>query len=458
MAINTQELIKQLQQHVDAVINQDTPESKHLWQEFIAMHPADIAYFFSLIDREQVKKIFLQFSNELRLAVFEDLSDSMKALILSFLDDPDKAAILSKTPLDEITDLFDHLSDEELKKYLTLLSTQDRQKVLSLLKFDPESAGGIMDTDVLTLLQNFSVEQSITILQRLQPRRELHKQIYVVDQNHILVGHIQLEDLVLKSPKTRLSSFMRENELVVQAHEDREEVAKKMLHYKVMTVPVVGDNNYFLGVISGEELVDVLVEEAEEDVQRMASLPPMKYPYFEMSFWRLFYLRGYVLVALMVAESFSGTLLRFYDSTMKIGILLSFLPILMSTGGNSGSQTSAVVIQGMASGEFTFSNVFRLLRREFIISSSLSLLLGAISFARAYWVGGSLNECYAIGISLAFVLLLASMLGNIIPFALQKLNIDPAFSAGPLLATFMDILSILIYCSISGYLLGMLVS
>ena len=137
---------------------------------------------------------------------------------------------------------------------------------------------------------------------------------------------------------------------------------------------------------------------------------------------------------------------------MKIGIIFSFLPILMSTGGNSGSQTSAVVIQGMASGEFTLSNIFRLLKREFIISSLLSFILGAISFARAYMVGGTLMECYAIGVSLGLVLLLASMLGNIIPFVLRKLDIDPAFSAGPLLATFMDILSILIYCSISVYL------
>lgn len=456
MAENIKELIKRLQQQVDAVIRQDTPEDKRLWDELTGMHPADIAYFFSLIDQQQIEEIFLQFSNELRLAVFEDLSDSMKALVLSSLDDRDKAALLSQTSLDQITDLFDHLSDQELKKYLTLLSTQDRQKVLSLLKFNPESAGGIMDTDVLTLLQNFTVERSITILQRLQPRRELYKQIYVVDQDHILVGHIQLEDLVLKSPQSRLSSFMRENELVIQASEDREEVTRKMLHYKVMNVPVVGEQNYFLGVIASEELVDVLVEEAEEDLQRMASLPPMKQPYFEIPFWRLLYLRGNILVALMVAESFSGSLLRDYDSVMKIGILLSFLPILMSTGGNSGSQTSAIVIQGMASGELNFSNIFRLLRREFIISSTLSFLLGAISFGRAYWVGGTLAECYAIGLSLGLVLMLASMLGNVIPFALRKLNIDPAFSAGPLLATFMDILSILIYCSVSGYLLSSL--
>ena len=246
---------------------------------------------------------------------------------------------------------------------------------------------------------------------------------------------------------------MRKKELVVRAEDDQEKVAKEMVHYGLITVPVVSSNNTFLGVISSEELVDVLVEEATEDVQRMASLPPMKLPYFEIPFWRLLYLRSYVLIALMIAESFSGTLLRSFDYVMKLGILVSFLPIIMSAGGNSGSQTSAVIIQGMASGEIVFSSMFRLLRRELLISGTLGLLLGGISFARAYYVGGSLLECIAISLSLGLIVIISSMLGNVIPFILRKFNIDPAFSAGPLLATLMDILGILIYCHVSNFFL-----
>lgn len=398
--------------------------------------------------------LFAQLPTNLKTATFEELSDLMKVNVLASLSDAEKLEAFRSLPTDELADLFDHLSDEDLKKYLNMLAKDVRERVISILQFEPDSAGGIMTTDVLTIMAYFTVDQAIKLLQRVQPRQEIHQQIFVVDKDHNLLGHINLQDLVLHKPQERISDFMKKNELVVRADDDQETVAKEMVHYGLIAVPVVSDSNTFLGVIAGEELVDVLVEEAEEDVQRMASLPPMKHPYFEISFWRLLYLRGYVLVAFMIAESFSGTLLRTYDSIMKIGILTSFLPILMSAGGNSGSQTSAVVIQGMASGELTFSNIFRLLRRELIISSTLSFILAGISFARAYYVGGSLMECYAIGISLAMVVFLASMLGNIIPFVLRKFNIDPAFSAGPLLATFMDILGILIYCHVSGYFLS----
>lgn len=449
---DNKELIKTLTHSIDQLLRHDTPEGKRLWDELLDLHEADIADFLSRIDRDEAKQLFTQFLPELQFEVFGHLTDSMKVFVLSCLDDRDKAAILSKTPIDELTDLFDSLSDQELKKYLILLSTQDRQKVLSLMKFDPESAGGIMDTDVLTLIQNFTVEKSIQLLQRLQPRRDLHQIIFVTDQDNCLVGHIELQDLVLKSPKERLTSFLRENELMIDVHEDREEVAKKMIHYDLMIAPVVGEQNYFLGVISSEILVDVLVQEAGEDVTRMASLPTIKVPYFELSFLKLLYLRGYVLLALLIAESFSGNIIRAYEATMT-GILISFIPMLTSAGGNTGSQTSAVVIQGLASGEIGFFNMVRFLRREFCVSLTIALIMSIYSFARSYSVGGSVHESLTVCSALGIIVFISAMLGSIIPFLLRRLNIDPAFSAGPFLATLMDILGIVVYCYISKLIL-----
>lgn len=444
----------EVRENLEAVISRDTALGESLWEAFIALHPADIANFLGNVSKKEAQQLFLELPKPLKLATFEELSDFMKGIVLESLSDPEKIEAFRALPVDELADLFDHLSDEDLKKYLNMLAKNVRERVLSIMQFEPDSAGGIMTTDVLTLMAGFTVDQAIKLLQRVQPSQEIHQQIFVVDKEHNLLGHINLQDLVLHKPDERISNFMKRNELVVRADDDQETVAKEMVHYGLIAVPVVSESNAFLGVISSEELVDVLVEEATEDVQRMASLPPMKYPYFEIPFWRLLYLRGYVLVAFMIAESFSGTLLRSYEDIMKVGILYSFLPILMSAGGNSGSQTSAVVIQGMATGDLALSNMFRLLRRELFISSVLSSILAIIAFGRAYYAGGSLMECYAISISLGLVVLLASMLGNIIPFVLRKFNIDAAFSAGPLLATFMDILGILIYCYVSSYFLS----
>ncbi|HSW73728.1 MAG TPA: CBS domain-containing protein, partial [Candidatus Limnocylindria bacterium] len=293
-------ILDEIKSNLASVISRDSTLGKSLWAALLQIHPADIAQFLTDLDSEQREALFKGLPQELKLAVFHDFSDIMKVQILAIMPEQELVNALNILSADELTDLFDLLSDDELKKYLALLNKTARDQVISLLKFHPESAGGIMDTQVLTFMEDFTVEKSVKILQRVRPRREIHQQIYITDKQHRLVGYIQLEDLVLQSPLARISSFLRKNELVAHANEDREDITKKMVHYGLMSVPVVGDNAYFLGVISSETLVDVIVEEATEDVQKMSALTPLKYPYFETSFWRLFYERSYILVALLL--------------------------------------------------------------------------------------------------------------------------------------------------------------
>lgn len=451
--MDSRHLLHEIQDHLDAVIAQDTPLARGLWQHFIELHPADIADFFTDIDLEKAQKLFQNLPKKLQSQVFEEFSNGMKVRSLEFMSEQQKVDRLNALPVDELTDLFDHMSDDELKSYIGLLHKNAREKVLSLMQFDPESAGGIMDTEVIVLMQDFTVEKAIQVLQRLQPNRDIYQQLYITDREHRLVGFIKLEDLVLRQPQLRLQSFMRPNELVAQAAEDRETIAKKMVHYKLMTVPVVGANNQFLGVITNETLVDVLVEEASEDVQKMSALAPMKYPYFETSFLRLLFERGYILVALLLAQSFSTTIMKSYQDTLGYGMLLYFTTMLISTGGNTSSQTSALVIQGLITGELHAMNVFRFLRREMLMATILALILAAVAFVRAYLSAASFAESFAISASLGVIVIVSVMLGSLIPLILKRLNIDPAFSAGPFLATVMDILGILIYCYVTKLLL-----
>lgn len=447
-------ILQEIKDNIDAVILQESALGKSLWHEFIHIHPADIARFLADIDKEQLTHLFLKLPKELKLEVFEELSDVMKVYALSIMSEHDLIDALNILNADTLTDLFDLLSDEDLKKYLDLLHKKARQEVISLMKFHPESAGGIMDIRVLTFMEDFTVEKSIKILQRLRPRRDIHQQIYITDSRHRLIGHIQLEDLVLQDPKSRISSFMHKNELVAFAHEDRELIANKMVHYGLMTVPVVGDDNYFLGVIPSETLVDVIVEEATEDVQKMAALTPMKYPYFDTPFWRLFYERSYILIALLLAESFSNTILHAYQATLGV-ILMSFIPMLISAGGNTSSQTSAMVIQGMATGDIHPENMFKFLRREFLMAGVLAFVLGITAFIRVYMMAdASLLHSFIISFTLSLIVMVSVILGSCIPLLLKRFNVDPAFSAGPFLATLMDILGILIYCYVARLLLS----
>jgi len=444
--MNGKNILEEIRENIDAVIQQNTPLGKALWQELLDLHPVDIADFVSTLGRENAELIFKQLPKELRLEVFADLSNSMKVFALSFTADHDRIEILDDLPTDELTELFDELSDEELKHYFTLLHKEQRKKVLSLLEFNVDSAGRIMDIDVLALLEDFTVDKSIQLLQRLRPSKEIHRNIYITDHAHHLVGYINLEDLVLHKPTERISSFMQEPDLIVRANEDQEKVAKAMVRYDVMTVPVVDTNNRFLGIIASDTLVDVLVEEASEDVQKMSALAPMKRSYFETPFFQQLWERSYILIALLLAESFSGVILRSFEATLSV-LLISFVPTLISTGGNTSSQTSAVVMRGMGSGEIVGANVKRFLRREFMMAVMLALILGVTAFVRLTVISQStVYEGIAVSVSLGILVMTSITLGSSIPFILRRFNIDPAFSAGPFLSTLMDIVGVLIYC------------
>lgn len=452
--MDAEKTLAQVAGNITTVVNEDSPLGVLLWKELIKLHPADIAQFFTSLDKESVKLLFTKFPHALKAHVFSYLSYSMKVYCLSFLDGHDRGQLLSTLPLDELTDFFDELSDEELKSYLKLLHKKDREKVLSLMRFDPESAGGIMNTDVITLMADFTIEKSIQILQRLQPSIELHQQIYVTNQDNELVGHINLEDLVLKNPKTRLASILRKNELVVNVKQDQEAIAHQMLHYKLMTVPVVGDDNVFLGVIPSDTLVDIIEREAAEDVYKISAMTPIKHTYFETPFMKLLYQRSSILIILFLVQIFSSIIMIYYDRLLE-GFLILFIAMIQSTGGNSSSQSSALVIQGISSGELNASNIRRFLRREALMALLIGATLTIVSFIRIYVLHqGHFWANIAVSLSLGIIVVVSMLLGSLIPVMLRKLGMDPALAAGPFLATLMDILGLLIYCFVSQMILG----
>ncbi len=439
---------------METVEKQDSPLGVILWQEFIKLHPADIAQFLSDCGKDDAQRLFTMLTHQQRAAVFSYFSSPMMLNCLSFLEDQDRSDLLSSLPLDELTDLFDELSDKDLKVYLKLLHKRDREKVVSLRRFDPDTAGGIMHTDVITLMQDFTIEKSIQILQRLQPSIELHLHIYVTNQENELVGHIILQDLVLKPPQTRLSSILRQNALVIGVNEDQEKIANQMVRYSEMIVPVVGDNNVFLGIIPSEALVNVLEQEAAEDVYRISAVGPIKHTYFETPFRTLLFQRSSILILLLLTQIFSSVIIKYYE-TLLTGFLFLFMTMIQSTGGNSSSQSSAFAIQGISSGEFTSLNIHRFLRREMLMAAIIALILGVVSFVRIYiFTPGSFMAALAISVALGIVVLVSNLLGSLIPIVLRRLNLDPAYSAGPFLATIMDILGLFIYCQVGQLFLS----
>lgn len=450
-----QKLFERLLEHLDDVVAQRTLIAQELWREFLKAHPVDIAEFLNDINDEQAVAMLKNFPSALHLEIFHDLRHSLKVQFLEALTEHDRNYIITHLSIDDLTDFFDDLSDAELENYLKLLHKKDQRRVLSLLQFNPETAGGMMVTSVLTLMQDFTVEKSIQILQKLQPNRDLHQQIYVLSQNNELVGHINLEDLVLKHPKTQLRSILRPNVLVVNVNEDREQIAQHMVHYGVSNVPVVNEDEVFLGVIPSEALVEIIEEEAGEDIYRMSAVSPIKHTYFETPFSKLLYQRSSILIVLLMVQTFSSMIIEYYQALL-CGFLTFFISMLTSTGGNASSQTSAFAIQGLATGEINDSNSIRFIRREVLMAISISLLLGFFSFIRIYIAHHHTNITgnIAVSLSLAVIVLVSITLGSCMPLLLRRFNIDPAHSAGPLLTTVIDVVGLLIYCLISSSILG----
>lgn len=451
--MDSQELLKKIREHIEAVANREGELEHSLWQAFVQLHPADIADFLADISRSAALHVYRRLAKDHKVLVFQELPDSLKVYILCQLPKEDILMILNSLQADELTDLFDFLSDEELRTYLNLLNRTARENVLSLMKFESDSAGGIMDPQVFSLMEDFTVEKTISILQRLKPQKDIHQRLFVTDEQHHLVGHIDLQDLVLQSPATRIATFLKKNEYVAQAHEDQEHVAHQMVHYRLSNVPVVSEENIFLGAISAETLAHVLVKEAGEDVQRISAVTPLKKSYFETPFARLLYERSGILVILLLVESLSGTILEAYNETLGM-ILMLFLPMIISAGGNTSSQTSAVAIQGMAAGEIRATNMFRFLKRELLLGTAIGAILAATAFVRVFATTGAYLYGLAIGCALGLVVMLSVILGSCVPLALKRLRIDPAYSAGPFLATAMDIIGVLIYCYIGRLILS----
>lgn len=452
--LKIKKILFQIENNIDAVIAENTALGKDLWQILITLHHADIAMLLGKLDPELQVALFTKLPLDISTNVFRKIPQEKQAFLLLKLDIDYAAFILKNMPAGELTDLFDYLSDEDLEKYLHLLQINQRNKILSLLNFDPRSAGGRMNSDVITLQQDFTVKRCVELLQRLGPDKPVMQRIYVTNKDNVLIGYVTLDKLVLSKPETPLANIISPNELVVLVDEDQEEVANQMYHYGLLYVPVVDKHNRFLGAITADDVLEIIKEEDSEDVYKMSGLIPVEYGYFSTPMWRIIWQRGIWLVGLLVLQSFSSMILSKYsDMINRYTIVAVFLTMLIGTGGNAGNQSATLIIRGLTTREMTRRNLYKVLMREFGIALILGLILVAVGFTRVFWSYHDVVTAMVISFSLFLIVVTSMVLGAFIPMMLEYFDIDPAHSAAPFLATLMDILGVLIYCFVCSKLL-----
>jgi magnesium transporter len=408
------------------------------------LHPADIAdileninptilvYLFFLLLPEQKADVFMEFSEEKRRFIFVHSSKSKREDLLQYLT------------VDELVDFFDELSDQEVELYAKLLNKKRKEQVLSRLEFPETSAAGIMESNIVVLSENITVAKTISLLKKVKANKKLYQTLYVVDSKQFILGYVFLEDLVLAEEEENISSLLRRIKHSINAHEDQEEIASFMTHYRLNIVPVVDDEKHFLGVITSEIIARAIEDEASEDILKMANLGKIEHTYFETKFSQLLTQRAIVLGLLLLLQSVSAMIIGKYNFILE-GFLVAYIGMITSTGGNTSSQVCTLAIQGITTGSIKVRNMIRFVKREMRVAFCLGLILGFIGMLRIYFLHYDFSESLIIGIALFCVIILSTLLGSTIPFLLQKIKLDPAYSAGPFLATCMDILGVIIF-------------
>lgn len=450
-----QEILVNIENNIKTVIKEDSDLGRQLWKSLLYIHHVDIADLIDRLDSIKQVAVFKKLPKALAIKIFSELSEIVQANILGKLELDDVADIFHKMTSDELTDLFEYVKDEDLTKYLKLIQKKQRNKIISLLHLNPEFAGRIMNSDVLTLPRDFTVKKSVSLLQRIDIPKDTIRRIYVTNKDNVLVGYINLEDLVINKPETFLTRIMHKNDLVIGVHEDQESVANQMRHYSLLSVPVVDEEDRFLGVITADDVLDVVEEEASEDVYKMSGLTPVEHSYFQTSFVSLFWQRSIWLGSLLLLQSVSSFILGKYETLINSHLFLSFFyTMLIGTGGNAGNQSAALVIRGLATGEMSRKNSLKVLFREFGMSIAIAVILFLVTFIRIYFTYHDLISSVAVCFSLFLIVSFSMILGTFIPFFLERLGVDPAHSAAPFLATLVDILGILIYCVICSSILA----
>ncbi len=428
------------------------------------MEPADIALFMEdrLDDKEQTM-FFRLLPKELASDVFiETDSDTQEKLIKTFTDKELKA-VIDDMFLDDTVDIIEEMPANVVKRILKNSDPENRKQINELLEYPDDSAGSIMTPEFISFSASMTVERAFDKIRQTGLNKETIYTCYVTGEKKKLIGVVTVKDMLLADRNDVIENIMTTNAVTVETLEDKEQVALKFQKYDFLAIPVTDKEGCLVGIVTVDDAVDVLQEEATEDIQKMAAILPTEKPYLKQSVFSIWKARIPWLLLLMISATFTSMILSGYESSLNslIGgaVLYAFVPMLMDTAGNAGGQSSVTVIRAIALGEVGFKDVFRILWKEFRASLILALSVSAVCFAKLMLIDRLYNDVTvkiaAIVSSVLFItIVMAKLVGCFLPLLAKKCRLDPAVVASPFITTIVDALSLIIYCSISIALLA----
>ena len=423
------------------------------------MHAADLANVVEALPPDRVGDFLRALSPNRAAQVIEYLDEELRAEFLEHVTTEQAAEIISEMTPDDRADVLEALEEETADEILSDLPEQAREETEKLLAYEPDTAGGLMTTGFVSVQQSLSIEEALSEvrLAARSGRRDAMHAIYVVDDDGRLVGVMSLRELVAAPDGASVAEVMNSELVSVPASADREEVARITSDYDLVAVPVLDGFSRLVGVITVDDVIDAIVEEQTEDVQRLGAVQPLEDPYFVASFWDLVRRRVVWLVVLFVGGIFTSSAMNSYQSTIAaVTFLATFLPLIISSGGNSGSQSATLIIRGLAVGDVEISDVLRVLLREIGQGLALGACLGVIGFLLII-VGTDHGALFgtAVAVSIVLVVLMGTVVGSMLPLLLRRLGFDPAVASSPFVASVVDVTGIIIYFTVARRLLGL---
>lgn len=443
--------------------SEETIEERHLenLREYLdQQQPMDIADIIGqMSDSHEQKRLIALLSVEDAAVVINELADAeLIAEILRGLPLVQAQAILNEMPSDDVADFIFALSDDEQTWILGLLEDTSASDVQSLLGYGEDTAGGLMTKEYVVVAEFLTAKNAIEIIRHVAPGAETVYYIYVVDGKNCLVGVLSLRELIVALPQTTVAEIMWGNVISVNVHEDQEDVARLVAKYNFLAVPVVDDEGHLEGIITVDDIIDVIHAEAAEDMYRLAGTNAAEEDDDETlsKFSTAFKSRMPWLLVTIVGGLLSGQVLNIFSDRLSEVVALSFfIPMLIGMGGNVGTQSSTVTVRGIATGSINTKTVLGTICREGSIGIALGLTIGSIVALAAYIWQGSIRLGIVVGIAMLVNMFAAATMGTLVPLLFQKINVDPAVASAPFITTTIDVMGLVIYATLATLLLGL---
>jgi len=434
------------------LLKEDPEQVRELFEE---IHAEDLADLVGELEPDEAAELLARMPAEDAAPIFERLDDEEQEHIVETMPPESVAQIASEMAADDRADLFSALPDkvgEQLLERLQRVDPEAAQEVRDIEKWPETSAGHLMTTDFVSVSPRVRVAEAMDIVRkRAKEREEFVYVVYVVDQGR-LAGVVSLRELIILEPNVGIAEVMRTNFISVLPTMDQEDVARRMAKYDLNVMPVVADDGRLLGVITIDDVIDVLVREQTEDVQKIGAVEPLDVPYFQTSFLTFIRKRAGWLIILFLEEFFTQSALRYYDPILEaVKHALIYVPLLISAGGNSGSQSSTLVIRGLALGEIKLKDWWRILMREFAMGIVLGCMIAGIAMGRVkMYPDQSFLFALTVGITVLFIIVAGCTVGSMLPLILKRVGIDPATSSTPFIASLVDTIGVIIYAHVAN--------